>query len=467
MSSLLPPLSARLQPIGDQPRPVDLDKQAARRQRRVSRVWLIGVSYGIDALLMCGFAAVGAARWLTVALYSLAAILVTLAFWSILRRPQADHYKDPYLTRWQVAAGLATTVGGIYLEPGMGLFFLGGMFVVFAFATLRLSLKETLVAWLVVGVVSAPAFASGVMFSAAREFNKNAALLAAASFMLFAARCIMVGYFGYWLRVSHQGKTLEADAINQQLERRVALRTDQLTRANLELEHVNRQLQAHAYAMAHEFRAPLRAIDGFTALLGEEYADRPLDTDAADLIRRTRSASNRMAGLVDDLAHLATVSRAVAHPQRLDLVAITRPIIEACRLRFPERQVEWVHPPTLHVMADPELARVALGALIDNAWKFTSLTPAARIELGMAQQGDQSEVFLRDNGVGFDRAYADKLFGIFQRLHAGDEYEGNGIGLAMFERIVSLHGGRVRAEGAPGAGACFHFTLPGAIHQAA
>ena len=461
MSSLFPPLSARLQPLTDTARPVDAAKLDARRRRRVNRVFLIGASYGVDCLLLLGFAAAGVAHWSTVAVYLALSLSATLTFWCILRRPQADNYRDPYLATWQVAAGLATLVIGLHLEPGLAFFFLGGMFVVFAFATLRLSLKETLVAWIAVSAAIIPVFSPDLGPSTMRGFDAFASLLAALSFALFLGRCILAGYFSYWLRVSYHGRSLEADAANQQLERRVAERTSELTRANVDLEHANTQLQAHAYAMAHEFRAPLRAIDGFTGLLGEEYAGKPLDAEAADLIARTRKASNRMAGLVDDLAHLATVSRAVARPQPVDLVPIAGPIIEACRVRFPERQVDWVHPPTLHVMADPDLARVALGVLIDNAWKFTAHVAVARIELGVAEQDGGSEVFLCDNGVGFDRAYADKLFGIFQRLHAGDEYEGNGIGLAMFERIVNLHGGRVRAEGVPGAGACFYFTLPG------
>jgi light-regulated signal transduction histidine kinase (bacteriophytochrome) len=292
-----------------------------------------------------------------------------------------------------------------------------------------------------------------------REFDNRAALLAGLAFMLFICRCIVVGHMGYRLRVSYYDRSVEAGAANLLLERRVAERTAELTRTNEELDKAGRHLQAHAYAMAHELRAPLRAIDGFSGLLANEYAGRPLDAEALDFIARTRQAGNRLAVLVDDLAQLAKVSRAIAQPQAIDLVALAIRIVEACGHRFPERSVAFLHPPSMMVMADPDLMQSALQVLIDNAWKFTAQTPAARVELGMQHRDGGVEVFVRDNGIGFDRAYADKLFGIFQRLHPGDEFEGSGIGLALLERIVGLHGGRVWAEGAPGAGATFYFTL--------
>jgi signal transduction histidine kinase len=421
----------------------------------------VGASYLLDGLLLTGFAITGAAHWATPVAFLILGGLGTLAFWLILRRPQAERYRDQYLTRWQFAYAATVQVVGIYMEPGLAAFFLGVLFIIFAVATLRLSLREMLVLWLLVGVAIIPAFRTGAVFSLMRDFSREAALVAAVSYMLITLRCILIGYLGYRLRLSYYGRSREVGAANRQLEQWVLERTAELTHANRDLIQVNRELQAYAYAMVHEFRGPLRAINGYSALLGKEYAGKPLDADGEVLIERTRAASNRMAELVDSLSHLATVSRTVARPRALDLVPLATHIVQAFQRRDPARAVEWAHPPELMVDADPELMRSALRVLIDNAWKFTARMPGARIELGVEETAGVREIFVRDNGAGFDRAYADKLFGIFQRLHSESEFEGNGVGLALLERIVSLHGGQVRAEGVPGEGATFRFTLPG------
>jgi PAS domain S-box-containing protein len=234
------------------------------------------------------------------------------------------------------------------------------------------------------------------------------------------------------------------------LEELVRLRT-------AELESVNRELESFSYSVSHDLRAPLRAIDGFARALSEDYADR-LDDNGQDYLRRVRAGSQRMGILIDDMLQLSRVGRAELRPVEVYLSTVARDIVSMLALADPGRQVAVEISPGLTTRGDPRLLHVMLTNLFDNAWKYTGKTGHARIDFGQDEIDGQTVFFVRDNGVGFDMLYVDKLFGAFQRLH-GQEFPGTGIGLATVARIIHRHGGRVWAEGQVGKGATFFFTL--------
>jgi signal transduction histidine kinase len=238
-------------------------------------------------------------------------------------------------------------------------------------------------------------------------------------------------------------------ALNVELERRVAERTAQLELANKELE-------SFSYSVSHDLRAPLRAIDGFSQALLEDYGE-AFDDRAKGYLDRVRRAAQRMADLIDALLKLAKVARAPLVLRHVDVSAVAAGIVEELQASEPGRTVEVAVEPGLQAVADPNLVGAVLQNLIGNAWKFTRRAEAPRIEIGRNAAG---EFFVRDNGAGFDMTYQNKLFGAFQRLHSTDEYEGTGIGLATVARIIHRHGCSIRAEGAVGAGATLYFTLP-------
>jgi signal transduction histidine kinase len=250
-----------------------------------------------------------------------------------------------------------------------------------------------------------------------------------------------------------QQKEAEIQQLNQDLERRVQERTAQLEAANTELE-------AFSYSVSHDLRAPLRGIDGFSKVLLEDYNDK-LDEIAKGHLERVRGAVARMSELIDDLLKLSRISRAEMKRGVVDLSATARELTTGLQHSAPDRAVAFVIQPEMIAHGDARLLRVALENLLNNAWKFTRKASPARIEFGAAPVEGQTAFYIRDNGAGFDMAYVSKLFGAFQRLHAPADYEGTGIGLATVQRIVRRHGGRVWAEGKPGEGATFYFTVPG------
>jgi PAS domain S-box-containing protein len=243
----------------------------------------------------------------------------------------------------------------------------------------------------------------------------------------------------------------ELRRLNDELEQRVRQRTAQL-------EAFNSELEAFSYSVSHDLRAPLRAIDGFSQILLEDYKDR-LDEEARGYLRRTKDASQRMGQLIDDLLDLSRMTRGEMSRERVDLSALARKIVDELRRVQPERQVEAAIEQGLVANGDARLLRVVLENLLGNAWKFTRDQPHPRIEFGSLEYERTLTYFVRDNGVGFEMAYSDKLFGAFQRLHRMSEFEGTGIGLATVQRIINRHGGRVWARSEVGKGATFFFTL--------
>ncbi|MDR7392970.1 MAG: PAS domain S-box protein [Armatimonadota bacterium] len=242
-------------------------------------------------------------------------------------------------------------------------------------------------------------------------------------------------------------------ALTQELEERVQERTAQL-------EAANRELEAFSYSVAHDLRAPLRSIDGFSQALLEDYGEQ-LDETGQDYLRRVRAASQRMGELIDDLLRLSRVARSPMQLQEVDLSALVARIGAELRQRAAGRAVELRVQAGVVARADPKLLAVALENLLDNAWKFTAPRPQALVEFGVVQTEGGLACFVRDNGVGFDLRYADKLFAPFQRLHKPSEFPGTGIGLATVQRVVARHGGKVWAQAQVDGGATFYFTLPG------
>ncbi len=223
-------------------------------------------------------------------------------------------------------------------------------------------------------------------------------------------------------------------------------------------EAANRDLEAFSYSIAHDLRAPLRAIDGFSRAVLEDLGDK-VGADARVHLDRVLRAAQHMASLIDGLLDLGRLTRADLHRTPIDLSDLARATLERLRETQPDRVVELVVCDGLAKPGDRALLGAALENLLGNAWKFTRGRPDARIEFGASEEDGETVYFVRDNGAGFDMAYASKLFGVFQRLHKASEFEGTGIGLATVQRIVQRHGGRVWGEGKVGEGACFRFTL--------
>lgn len=247
-------------------------------------------------------------------------------------------------------------------------------------------------------------------------------------------------------------------ALNRNLETRVAQRTRELSAANNELE-------SFAYSISHDLRTPLRSIEGFSRLLSERY-ESSLDEAGRDYLTRIRNATSRMSDLIDALLKMARLSRGQLNRTPLDLSQLAKETVAELRAAEPERKVSVAIQPGLQAYGDAPLVRNLLGNLLGNAWKFTrdSAEPLIEFFAEPAQgEGEPPMFVVRDNGAGFETEYVGKLFRPFQRLHSQDQFAGHGIGLASVRRIVERHGGSIRAEGAPGKGAAFKFTLPGEL----
>jgi PAS domain S-box-containing protein len=233
---------------------------------------------------------------------------------------------------------------------------------------------------------------------------------------------------------------------------------EEMKARNAQLENANNELKAFSYSVSHDLRAPLRAIDGFSLALFEDYDDQ-LDPEGKRYIQRIRAAVGRMGQLIDGMLDLARISHAEMVQDTVDLGGLAREIAADLTGSQPERQVAFTIPPTILVKGDRVLLRVMLENLLSNAWKFTSEKEKAYIEIGVQANGRRAIHFVRDNGAGFDMQHAGKLFGVFQRLHRESEFPGTGVGLATVQRIIHRHGGRIWAEAARGEGATFYFML--------
>ena len=243
----------------------------------------------------------------------------------------------------------------------------------------------------------------------------------------------------------------EIRRLNESLEKKVWERTRELEKANLELE-------AFSYSVAHDLRAPLSSIGGFSAILAAQYADK-LDPAAQGYLERIQAASKRMKDVTDNLLALAHAGAVELQRQPVDLSTMAQEIATSLRAMEPQREVDILITPGMVADADPGLTRIALDNLLRNAWKFTTKTENAKIEFATTTSNGDLVYVIRDNGAGYDPALSNKLFTQFGRLHSEKEFDGSGIGLAIVARVIRRHGGRIWAEGAVGQGAAFYFTL--------
>jgi len=244
--------------------------------------------------------------------------------------------------------------------------------------------------------------------------------------------------------------------LNAELEQRVSERTAELTVANKELE-------SFTYSVAHDLRAPLRHIDAFSNLLHEDFKAE-LPQEAQHYLENIRRSAGKMSLLVDDLLNLARVGRQELRRQPTPLGRLVDEVVADLGQETAGRKMEWHIEPLPAVECDPGLMKLVFANLLSNAVKYTRPRPVGVIEVGCLKMNGDTAVFVRDNGVGFNMKYADKLFGVFQRFHRSDEFEGTGVGLATVDRIVRKHGGHIWAEAAVDKGATFYFTVAGLEH---
>jgi len=272
----------------------------------------------------------------------------------------------------------------------------------------------------------------------------------------------------------------EIRSLNTELEKKVAERTKELQDSQLALlnlvddlnqstknialtnqalEATNKELEAFSYSVSHDLRAPLRSINGFSQALLEDY-QKILDDEGRNYLDKVRKATQQMGNLIDDMLKLSRVTQSEFHPESIDLSKMVQSISDTFQKNNPNNNAKITIQKGIVIQGDHQLMQIALTNLIENAWKFTGKQKHPHIEFGATLKKGENVFFVRDNGVGFDMAYVDKLFGAFQRLHAKDEFAGTGIGLATVQRIIHRHGGKAWAEGEVGKGATFYFTLP-------
>ena len=253
----------------------------------------------------------------------------------------------------------------------------------------------------------------------------------------------------------------KVERVNAELRDEVAARRrveKALRNANAATEAANRELESFSYSVAHDLRAPLRSIDGFSQAVIDDFSG-SLPPEGKAYLGFVRESAQHMAALIDALLSLSRVGRAEMHRGPLDLTSVARGVFARLQRGDPGRSVELVIPAEMPGDADPILLEIVFDNLLGNAWKFTRGRAIAHIEVGHISRSGQQVWFVRDDGAGFDMAYAGKLFTVFQRLHTQREFEGTGIGLANVDRIIRRHGGNVWGEGEVGRGATFYFTL--------
>ena len=290
-------------------------------------------------------------------------------------------------------------------------------------------------------------------------------------FLIFVLSAVVVASFSAVRRriednLRHARDRLEIE-LEQRQQRDAEIRklNQELTLRAGELVAANRELESFAYSVSHDLRAPLRHLVGYSELL-QKHASDSLDDKSQRYLKTIRDSAKRMGNLIDDLLAFSRIGRAESKTTEVDLQQLVNEVVAEIGQRAKGQEISWKFGALPVCYGDRALLRVVLVNLLSNAVKFSGTRRPAKVEIGSVDgHGDKSEIFVRDNGVGFDMRYVDKLFGVFQRLHRADEFEGTGIGLATVQRIVHRHGGTVRAEGTVDQGATFYFSLPTVKHH--
>ena len=291
------------------------------------------------------------------------------------------------------------------------------------------------------------------------------------SFFVFTAWALLIASFAGARRrieddLSHARDRLQVE-VEQRRQREGEIRklNQKLANRAAELESSNKELESFAYSVSHDLRAPLRHVVGFSELLQKQAASL-LDDKSQRYIKTILDSAKRMGKLIDDLLSFSRIGRAETKKSLVNLEQLVKDVVSEIEQETRGREIAWKIDALPVCYGDRSMLMLVLANLVSNAVKFTRMRTRAEIEIGCADgDNDDLEVFVRDNGAGFDMQYANKLFGVFQRLHRADEFEGTGIGLATVQRIIHRHGGKVRAEGAVDQGATFYFSLPKAQHS--
>jgi K+-sensing histidine kinase KdpD len=285
-------------------------------------------------------------------------------------------------------------------------------------------------------------------------------------FLVFVAWAVIVAWFAATQRAIERNLRQARDRLQVEVEQR-RHREEEVRKLNLELakratelEASNKELDSFAYSVSHDLRAPLRHIGGYTELL-QKQASSLLDDKSLRYVKTILESSKRMGNLIDDLLAFSRIGRAEARKTVVDLEQLVKEVVAELRQETAGRDIAWKIGALPACYGDRSMLKLVFVNLISNAVKFTRKRTRAEIEIGCADgKKSEAEVFVRDNGAGFDMQYANKLFGVFQRLHRTEEFEGTGIGLATAQRIIHRHGGKIRADGAIDQGATFYFSLP-------
>lgn len=266
-------------------------------------------------------------------------------------------------------------------------------------------------------------------------------------------------YASWWLapEFGPDGKVVSVVTSTLDITERRRMEED-LRHRSAELQATNKELEAFSYSVSHDLRAPLRAIDGFSRILNEDFAHH-LPPEALPVLKRISEAAHQMGQLIDDILRLSRITRAELHANPVNLGELAQSIFDEMKTRDPGREIAIKIESELNAKGDERLLRVALENLLHNAWKFTGKLGQAEIRVGRQLKNGEQTFYIQDNGVGFDMKYAEKMFGAFQRLHSSEEFPGTGIGLAIVQRVIHKHGGRIWAESEKGKGATFFFTL--------
>jgi signal transduction histidine kinase len=321
------------------------------------------------------------------------------------------------------------------------------------FSTARISVAQRRVVWVFFAGLLLMAVTTG---GAAWLIHRG--VLAPIRRLVLGTREIASGNWSFKLDIGGNDEIGEMSRDFNSMTEALRASFAQVERSNEELAALNKEIEAFSYSVSHDLRAPLRSMDGFSLALLEDYGDR-LDDEGRDHLQRIRAASQRMGRLIDELLGLSRVTRTELAIRQVDLSAMVREITASLAQQHPERVVRCDIEGGLTVRADKSLMQIAMQNLLENAWKFTAKTPEPVVRVGHAVRDGRPVVFVADNGVGFDMAYADRLFGAFQRLHHESEFAGTGIGLAIVHRIMRRHEGQIWAEAQPGRGATFYLAL--------